>query len=620
LQDRDERTETYSIDPSDEGDVSDFGGPPPEEPPNPAAEPEPGLNEPGLNEPPATPAAPSRPAHARARIEGVEAGVAAGLASPSSNEAADQHGGTTTSEAALGEQAAEAGVPEQTAVVGDGPPEGIEEPGEPSPVPTTSPALQDWREPATREVPRVLLEHPLADPGPAYPGPVWREVESDWDHDDLTFAEIVSEGASVADHGLSVNEPDPFAFDFEVGGRTGDHRPATRASAWEEPDWDAPMDDETEDSPDEGAEPISTNVTGVEEPPGGENAAAQAPRAEPPASEPGRAMHLARVTFVGRAAGRKKSSSKRARSTEGGGWMRAVRRKAATPRPAVPLPAHAPAALATGAAKRNPVVATATGLVIGLLVLLCFFAGPPVVLALVTVVLLVSTAEYYQVLRRAGYEPAVLLGLIAVIAVAIAGYLKGPQAFPIVGAAFVFATMCWYLFGVTKRSPVANIGASVVAWLWVAMLGGFGVLLLDPTAFPHRQGLAYLLGAIEATVAYDVGGYAFGSWIGQHRLAPAISPNKTWEGLGGGCIAAIAVSLAVTSRMAPWTVLHALELGVVVSVFAPIGDLVESMIKRDLKVKDMGTLLPAHGGLLDRVDALLFVLPAAYVLVRLFHR
>jgi phosphatidate cytidylyltransferase len=250
---------------------------------------------------------------------------------------------------------------------------------------------------------------------------------------------------------------------------------------------------------------------------------------------------------------------------------------------------------------------------------LCFFSGPPIVLALVTVVLVVSTAECYQALRRARYQPAVLLGLLAVPALTVAGYFKGPQAFPIVGAAFLFATMCWYLFGVSHRSPVANIGASVISWLWVAMMGGFAVLLLDPSAFPHRHGLAYLLGAIEATVAYDVGGYAFGSWIGKRPLAPRISPNKTWEGLLGGCFTAIVVAFVVTSRMAPWTVAHALELGVVVSVFAPLGDLAESMIKRDLRVKDMGTLLPAHGGLLDRVDALLFVLPAAYVLVRLFH-
>lgn len=158
-----------------------------------------------------------------------------------------------------------------------------------------------------------------------------------------------------------------------------------------------------------------------------------------------------------------------------------------------------------------------------------------------------------------------------------------------------------------------------MAWAWIGLMGGFATLLIAPREFPHRHGLAYLLGAIVATVAYDVGGYAFGSWIGTRRLAPSISPNKTVEGLLGGCFAAVAVSVAVLGHMHPWTVPHALELGVVVAVFAPLGDLAESMLKRDIGVKDMGSILPAHGGMLDRVDALLFVLPATYCLVRLFH-
>jgi phosphatidate cytidylyltransferase len=143
--------------------------------------------------------------------------------------------------------------------------------------------------------------------------------------------------------------------------------------------------------------------------------------------------------------------------------------------------------------------------------------------------------------------------------------------------------------------------------------------LLDPTVFPLRHGVAYLLGAAVVTVAYDVGGYAFGSWIGQHKLAPRISPNKTWEGLIGGSLSALVIAMAVVSHLHPWDFGRAAALGVIVAVVAPVGDLVESMIKRDMNVKDMGTLLPAHGGVLDRVDALLFVLPATYILVRLFH-
>ena len=110
--------------------------------------------------------------------------------------------------------------------------------------------------------------------------------------------------------------------------------------------------------------------------------------------------------------------------------------------------------------------------------------------------------------------------------------------------------------------------------------------------------------------------------VGAHApLAPHISPNKSIEGALGGAVAAIVVSFVVLSLIGlhPWSASSALALGVLVAVLAPVGDLVESLVKRDLGVKDMGRILPGHGGLVDRFDAILFVLPAAYYLVRLFE-
>jgi phosphatidate cytidylyltransferase len=98
-----------------------------------------------------------------------------------------------------------------------------------------------------------------------------------------------------------------------------------------------------------------------------------------------------------------------------------------------------------------------------------------------------------------------------------------------------------------------------------------------------------------------------------------VSPNKTWEGLIGGAVFSVVLSAVIVGEIHPWTPGKAALLGLVVAVVAPIGDLCESMLKRDLRLKDMGTLLPGHGGVLDRVDALLFVLPATYYLVRAVH-
>ncbi len=107
--------------------------------------------------------------------------------------------------------------------------------------------------------------------------------------------------------------------------------------------------------------------------------------------------------------------------------------------------------------------------------------------------------------------------------------------------------------------------------------------------------------------------------MGRHQLAPSISPNKSWEGLIGGAVAAILVSVIVVHFIHPWTIGKAALYGVVVAVVAPLGDLSQSMIKRHLGIKDMGRLLPGHGGILDRVDGLLFVIPATYFVVKAMH-
>jgi phosphatidate cytidylyltransferase len=154
---------------------------------------------------------------------------------------------------------------------------------------------------------------------------------------------------------------------------------------------------------------------------------------------------------------------------------------------------------------------------------------------------------------------------------------------------------------------------------WVALLGSSAGLILAPATFLHGHGVAIFLGLVLATAGYDVGGLAVGSLLGRHKLAPRVSPNKTWEGLIGGMAVALVLAVAVIARIHPWHMTSALWLGAVVAVFAPLGDLCESAIKRSLGVKDMGSILPGHGGLLDRIDSLLFVFPAAYELVRILH-
>jgi phosphatidate cytidylyltransferase len=274
---------------------------------------------------------------------------------------------------------------------------------------------------------------------------------------------------------------------------------------------------------------------------------------------------------------------------------------------------------AGGGTGRNVPLSIATGVGLALVAVGCFVLGSVATVALSTVVVVLAAAEAYAALRRSGSHPATLLGLVATAAVMVTAYAKGVSALPLVLVLLVVTSMVWYLVGAERGSPVAGISATVLGFAWVGLLGSFAALLLAPSQYPEGHGVAFLFGAVLATVADDVGALIIGGWRGRHPLAPHVSPHKTWEGLVGGTVFAVVASAAITGQVHPWTPGKAAILGLVVAAIAPVGDLCESLIKRDLGLKDMGSLLPGHGGILDRVDGLLFVLPATYYLVRVLH-
>jgi CDP-diglyceride synthetase len=288
------------------------------------------------------------------------------------------------------------------------------------------------------------------------------------------------------------------------------------------------------------------------------------------------------------------------------------------PRPGGGLRPPEPPRETTGG--RNLQAAIVSGLAIGVIALACFKLGSVAAISFVTVVVALATLETYAAFRKAAYHPVTLLGLVAAVSLMIATYNKGSEALPLVIVLLVAFTLLWHLVGVERSAdPVRSTASTLLVFCWIAVFGSFAALLLNPTLFPDRHGIAFLLGAIITSVAYDVAALATGSWIGSHPLAPTISPNKTWEGLVGGAIGAILVAVLVVQFIHPWTFPKAFALGVVVAVVSPVGDLSESLIKRNLGLKDMGRMLPGHGGLLDRMDGLLFVLPATYYLVKALH-
>jgi len=264
--------------------------------------------------------------------------------------------------------------------------------------------------------------------------------------------------------------------------------------------------------------------------------------------------------------------------------------------------------------------AVATGVVLLLLLLVVFDLGTVISAVIITAAVFLASAEAYAAFRKAGYRPATLLGLLGCVSLTIATYNKGLAAVPLILVLLVVFTMVWFMAGVQPGAdPVQGTATTLFVFCWIGVFGSFATLLLNPNLFPNRHGIAFLLGAIITGVACDIGSLLVGRWLGRHPLAPSISPNKTWEGAIGGAVFSVLAAVIVVHFIHPWTMNKALALGLVVAVVAPLGDLCESMVKRNLGLKDMGRMLPGHGGLLDRVDGLLFVLPATYYLVKAVH-
>ena len=267
------------------------------------------------------------------------------------------------------------------------------------------------------------------------------------------------------------------------------------------------------------------------------------------------------------------------------------------------------------APRSNVARATATGVVLAAVVGAFFLAGALPLSALILVVLGLASAEAYAGFRSVGAHPASVLGIAAVLTLGVAVYNKGLGAIGAVSVLLVIVGFLWYLASPGTVDVLDGLGATFFVYGWVGIFGSYALLMIAPRTFPHHHGMAYLFGAIVLTVCNDSGALFVGRWIGRQPLSARISPHKTREGALGGALVTLIGGAVLLPLVSPWTLTHGLEVALVISIVAPLGDLFESMIKRTLGVKDLGKLLPGHGGFLDRVDGLLFALPTMYYLV-----
>lgn len=253
---------------------------------------------------------------------------------------------------------------------------------------------------------------------------------------------------------------------------------------------------------------------------------------------------------------------------------------------------------------------------IGLVVLLAiaYAVGAKALMVLAAIILVAAAAEAYGMMQRSGFRPATLLGLVATAGVVLGAYWQGLAALPLAVVLVFAGSMMWYLMRIVEARPLANVAVTTMVFVWVGVLGSYASILVRA---PHGKGL--LLGPIAIAVVADIGAFVVGRWVGSRPVAESISPSKTVEGFLGGLVAAIIAGAIVGKELTPWGGMkHGLVLGVVVGLVAAAGDLFESMIKRDLSLKDSGSTLLGHGGLLDRFDSVLLALPAAYYIAWLF--
>ncbi|MFC7327876.1 phosphatidate cytidylyltransferase [Marinactinospora rubrisoli] len=261
---------------------------------------------------------------------------------------------------------------------------------------------------------------------------------------------------------------------------------------------------------------------------------------------------------------------------------------------------------------RNLPVAVVSGVALGALVLLAIYPFPAAFVAITSAAVLLGLRELNRAFGSRGVRlPLVPLAVAGVVMQACA-YFGGPLWFVGSLAVTVIAVLSWRLRD-GADGYVRDATGAVFAVVYLPFLLGTWLLLL---AAPG-DGQERLIAFIVVTISSDIGGYFAGILAGRHKMAPNISPNKTWEGFAGSVLACMLAGALTVRFMLDGPVWVGLLLGVAVVFAATVGDLIESLIKRDLGIKDMGSFMPGHGGILDRVDSLLVAGPVAWVVLSL---
>jgi phosphatidate cytidylyltransferase len=273
------------------------------------------------------------------------------------------------------------------------------------------------------------------------------------------------------------------------------------------------------------------------------------------------------------------------------------------PPPATPVPPR------TGRAGRNLPAAIASGVVLGAAIIASLVFWKPAFMLIVVAAVLVAVWELGQAFSQGDIsisrEPVMAGGVVMVLA----AFFFGAPTLVTATAVTALGCMLWRLRGGVD-GYVMDATASVFTIVYVPFLGGFVALLLS-----EDRGALAIVTFILVTIASDIGGYVVGVLAGRTPMAPVISPKKSWEGFAGSAVSCVVVGWLCVDLLLDGDWWVGVLLGLIAVVMATLGDLCESVIKRDLGIKDMSQIVPGHGGLMDRLDSLLATAAPAWLLL-----
>jgi phosphatidate cytidylyltransferase len=262
-------------------------------------------------------------------------------------------------------------------------------------------------------------------------------------------------------------------------------------------------------------------------------------------------------------------------------------------------------------AGRNIPIATVVGLSLGAVLLVSILFRKEGFLAVVIVASCFALWELRDGLAKGRITVPLLPSLAGAVAMIIASFAKGGQALTVCFGLTCISVLLWCVFDGIQGS-IRDISGGIFVAAYVPLLASFSSLLLA-----EPDGARRVIVFIGVTICSDIGGFAVGVVAGRHPMAPSVSPKKSWEGAAGSVVFCVIAGVATVIILLGGSWWAGATLGLLVAVSATVGDLTESTIKRDLGIKDMGTVLPGHGGFMDRMDSLLLAAPIAWAVLTL---